>query len=213
MRLDAVRTVVYPKGTGRDGYESVHETEGLFVGRPVYRLGRERERPLLCMRRGVFARQKAASDRHDRRGGRLHPAEGVFAHAAKGGGEQQKRLRAHSLRVRFGRIYGRGVLRGAGRGAHGQRRGDARRPRAGVVRARGQAQRAGRAAAPVHGGRPVLRPGAPAAARAGGACGRAAHRLRTWPLGRGDRGRVHAAVRGRVPDRAGRRRHICARAA
>ncbi|MFQ9126841.1 MAG: NAD(P)H-hydrate dehydratase [Butyricicoccaceae bacterium] len=28
-----------------------------------------------------------------------------------------------------------------------------------------------------------------------GACGRAAHRLRTWPLGRGDRGRVHAAVR------------------
>ena len=48
MRLDAVRTVVYPKGTGRDGHESVHETEGLFVGRPVYRLGRERERPLLC---------------------------------------------------------------------------------------------------------------------------------------------------------------------
>ena len=107
---------------------------------------------------------------------------GVYrrAHAAKGGGEQQKRLRAHPLRVRLGRIYGRGVFaaQGAVRMGSGvvtlavpERAWPVLAVKLSESRSCGRS-RARRTTACSLSGRS-------AAARAGGARRRAAHRLRT----------------------------------
>ena len=81
MRLDAVRTVVYPKGTG--GMDmNLCMKQKVFRGATGLPSGTRTGTTATMYAARCFRSAKAASDRHDRRGGRLHPAEGVFVQAA-----------------------------------------------------------------------------------------------------------------------------------